>query len=162
MDSPLSVSDTVAHWVRDLRNERGLSTKELAERCAGLGAKQITAQVIYKLEGQRGTATRSPRPVSVDELLVLSLALNVAPVHLLVPPNDSGEPYPVTSTMTEPRHRVRGWVRGLFPLARLPLVGDKRQFFTVVPAEEFDDVQHGRCPACGGRPPREIVRREHS
>jgi hypothetical protein len=38
-------------------------------------------------------------------------------------------PYPVTAAVTEISFRVRCWVRGLFPLARLPKVGDKRQYF---------------------------------
>jgi hypothetical protein len=133
-----------------------MTIKALAERCAELGAPGLTAQALYKLEGQRDRADRRPRPVTVDELLVLALALNVAPVHLLVPTDDAGEPYPVTATVEADSSRVRGWARGLFMLRRLPRVGDQRQFFAHVPEDEFEAVQQGQCPCCGGRPPRQI------
>jgi hypothetical protein len=95
--------------------------------------------------------------VTADELLVLALALNVAPVHLLVPPDDGDEPYPVTAAVSESRFRVRAWIRGLFPLARLPKVGDKREFFSEIPDDEFEAVQEGQCVVCGGRPPRRLA-----
>ena len=137
-----------------------MSTAQLAARCKDLGVPGLTAQALYKLEGQRGSQTRRPRPVTVDELLALALALNVAPVHLIVPPDDYETPYAVTATVTSPNYRVRGWIRGLFVLPRLPKVGDKRQFFTEVPPDEFDAVQAGQCPCCGGRPPGQL-RTEH-
>jgi hypothetical protein len=94
--------------------------------------------------------------VTVDELLILALALNVAPVHLLVPPDDYEAPYPVTATVTAPNHRVRGWIRGLYLLRRLPRVGDYRDFFSEVPPDEFEARQEGQCIVCGGHPPRVI------
>jgi transcriptional regulator with XRE-family HTH domain len=155
-------SDVVAARVRQVRNKRGMTVADLAARCAGLGAPQLTAQALYKLEGQRESATRRPRPVTVDELLALAVALNVAPVHLLVPPDDYETPYRVTATVTEANHRVRGWARGLFPLRRLPRVGDQRDFYTEVPPEEFEAMQDGQCLCCGGRPPHEIKTKERS
>jgi len=75
------LSDLVAERVRKLRKERGLTAAELAARCAEAGMPQLTTQVIYKLEGQR--TNRAPRPVTVDEVLVLADALTVPPAVLV-------------------------------------------------------------------------------
>jgi transcriptional regulator with XRE-family HTH domain len=152
----------VAARVREVRIKRGLTAAQLAERCAELGAPKITVQSVYKIEGQRQSAARPPRQVTVDELLVLAAALNVAPVHLLVPPDDGDAPYQVTATVSESRFRVRSWIRGLFPLARLPRVGAERDFWAEVPDDEFDAMQQGQCPACGGRPSRQLISKEDS
>ena len=156
MDNRSTPSDVVAARVRQVRTDRGMTTAELAARCAELGAPGLTVQALYKLEGQRESASRHPRRVSVDELLVLALALDVAPVHLLVPPDDYEAPYPVTGTLAEPNYRVRGWARGLYILRRLPRVGDARQFWSQVPPDEFEAMQQGQCIVCGGRPPRQL------
>lgn len=153
MDNEQSPSDVVAARVRQVRGKRHMTVAQLAARCAELGAPLLTEQALYKLEARR-PGKRHPRPVTVDELLALALALDVAPVHLLVPPDDDQEPYPVTVAVTEISFRVRCWVRGLFPLARLPKVGDQRQYFSEVPADEFDAVQQGQCVVCSSRPPR--------
>ncbi|MFE1346984.1 hypothetical protein ACFW57_20600, partial [Streptomyces sp. NPDC058757] len=54
--------------------------------------------------------------VSVQELLALAVALDVAPVNLLVPLDS--EPYKVTPTGTEPHSsgEVWRWMRGQHPL----------------------------------------------
>jgi hypothetical protein len=58
---------------------------ELAARCAELGAGHLTENVIENIEsGRRDKQGRRRRDVTVDELLTLAVALNVAPVHLLV------------------------------------------------------------------------------
>ena len=172
-----TASDVVAGRIRELRRKRGLRVTDLGARCAELGAPGLTAQALYKLEGQRGRDDRPPRPVTVDELLALALALNVAPVHLLVPPDDYQAPYPVTATLASPAHKVRGWVRGLFvrpdaeirpvlgpggelaglDIGRLPRAVDVRDFWSEVPPAEFEARQHGQCPVCGGRAPRDLT-----
>ena len=124
----------VAARVREVRIKRGLTAAQLAERCAAAGSPQITTQAIYKIEGQRESSTRPPRRVTVDELLALALALNVAPVHLLVPPDDSDAPYPVTSSFTESRFSVRAWIRGVGPAGP---DADPREFGAEVPRGEF-------------------------
>jgi hypothetical protein len=141
-----------------VRKRRDWSPADLAARCKELGAGDLTENVIENIESRSARASKHPRPVTVDELLTLSLALNVAPVHLLVPPDDDDEqPYPVTAAVSESGFRVRCWIRGLFMLTRLPRVGDQRQFFTEVPADEFDARQQGQCIVCGGRSPRQIA-----
>jgi transcriptional regulator with XRE-family HTH domain len=78
-----SISDRVAERIRTLRMDRGLTAADLAERCAKAGMPRLTAQVLYKLEGQRDRQDRPPRPVTVDELVVLAAALQVPPSALL-------------------------------------------------------------------------------
>jgi transcriptional regulator with XRE-family HTH domain len=144
-------SDMVAARVRKVRKRRGWQPADLAARCAELGAGHLTENAIENIESGRRAGGRRRRTVTVDELLILALALNVAPVHLLVPPDDGSDPYPVTATMAEPSYRVRGWIRGLYLLARLPKVGDKWDFFKEAPADELEAMQEGQCPVCGGR-----------
>jgi len=87
-----TASDRVARRVRELRQSRGLTVAELADGCAAAGMPALTAQVLYKLEGQRDSAARRPRPVTVDELLVLARALDVPVGELLLGPGTSYGP----------------------------------------------------------------------
>jgi transcriptional regulator with XRE-family HTH domain len=82
MDKRRTVSDHVAERVRRLRQARRLTVAELAGRCATAGWPQLSTQVIYKLEGQRDTPDRPPRPVTIDELLVLAEVLDVPATEL--------------------------------------------------------------------------------
>jgi hypothetical protein len=126
-------SDVVAARVREVRGKRHLTVADVAGRCAALGAPDLTAQALYKLEQRRPGKLR-PRPVTVDELLVLAAALNVAPVHLLVPVDDPDAPYPVTPKVTTRRFTARAWVRGIGPADP---DADLREFHSEVPAGEF-------------------------
>jgi transcriptional regulator with XRE-family HTH domain len=126
-------SDVVAARVREVRGKRKLTVAEVADRCAALGAPDLTAQALYKLEGRRPGKLR-PRPVTVDELLVLAAALNVAPVHLLVPPDDPDAPYRVTAKVTTRRFSARAWIRGIGPIDP---DADPREFGAEVPRGEF-------------------------
>lgn len=134
MANEQTASDVVAGRVREVREKRRMTVAQLAARCAALGAPKLTAQALYKLEGQRESATRRPRPVTVDELLALSLALNVAPVHLLVPIDSPDEPYPVTAAAAAPRASVRAWVRGVLSVDP---GADPREYYTEVPRGEY-------------------------
>jgi transcriptional regulator with XRE-family HTH domain len=136
-----SPSDETAARVREVRKRRGLTVADLAERCAGLGAPELTAQALYKLEGQRESQALRPRPVTVDELLVLALALNCPPLYLLVQPDGPDEAYPVTATVSESRRNVAAWVAGEGPmLRRFPLVGDIRLFYSELPEDKFSAI----------------------
>jgi transcriptional regulator with XRE-family HTH domain len=137
MDRPTTPSDVVAARVRDVRTKRKLTVADLAERCAAIGAPQLTVQAIYKIEGQRESTTRPPRQVTVDELLALAAALNVAPVHLLVSPDDYLKTYRLTSGTSETAVYVRHWIRGSLPLPD----GDPREYFSEVPRTEYEWAQ---------------------
>jgi hypothetical protein len=158
----MTVSDAVAARVRQVRKRRDWKPADLAARCAELGAGDLTENVIENIESRSARASKHPRPVTVDELLALALALDVAPVHLLVPPDEPGAPYQVTAAVSESRFRVRSWIRGLFPLVRLPRVGATRDFWAEVPDDEFEARQEGQCPVCGGRTPRQLISKEDS
>src|SRR5690242_15845908 len=132
MANEQSASDVVAARVREVRGKRNMTVAELAARCAELGAPDLTAQALYKLEQRRPGKLR-PRPVTVDELLALAGALNVAPVHLLVPVDDGDQPYQVTATVTAERSRVRAWIRGHALLEKFPRAGASREFFSEQP-----------------------------
>jgi transcriptional regulator with XRE-family HTH domain len=119
-----SVSDVVAERVREVRKRQGLTARALAERCAAAGTPGLTAQALSNIEsGRRGADDRRRRDVTVDELFALAAALNVAPVHLLVPPkgptgkaSDEERLYNVTPGKAVRREDVRRWVRGFDPL----------------------------------------------
>jgi transcriptional regulator with XRE-family HTH domain len=81
-ETPLS--DIVAGRVRELRQRWGWSAARLAERCAEVGAPQLTASVIANIEsGRRDKQGRRRREVTVDEARYLGLALSV-PIDVLM------------------------------------------------------------------------------
>lgn len=128
-----TASDAVADRVRKVRLKQGLKATDLAQRCLELGVPHLTAATISNIEtGRRDDDGRRRRTVSVDELFALAAALNVAPVHLLIP-LDSEAPYKVTPAREANAPDVRAWVRG-FDL--LPDT-DPRVFWSEVPAVEF-------------------------
>jgi len=77
----LSASDLAGRRIRQIRQRRGWTVKELADRCAEVGASHITATVITNLETRR----RRSREITVDELLILAYILEVPPVFLFAP-----------------------------------------------------------------------------
>lgn len=137
-------SDAVAARVREVRTRRGITAAELAERCTALGLPRFTAQSVYKIEGQRESESRPPRRVTVDELLALALALNVAPVNLLIPPDDIDAPYRVTAAVSEQAAYVREWIRGEMPLG----AADPREFYAETDsARRYYDTEFGAAVA---------------
>jgi transcriptional regulator with XRE-family HTH domain len=131
-------SDVAGARVREVRQRRGLTVEDCAAECAKEGAPELTRLALYKIEGSRAAASRKARRLSVDELFILAKVLNVAPVHLLVPPDESGEPYRVTPATTAERWRVRGWIRGHGLLVPFPSAGESREFFAERPGEETE------------------------
>lgn len=130
-DEPTKV---IAARVRALRERRGWSGDVLARamRAAGIPWERV---VVAKLEtGRRASVT-------VTELLALAYVLNVAPVHLIVPPDEPDATYRITDEVAESRSSVRAWIRGVTPLNP---DSDPRQFYAEVPREEFYAVQQRR------------------
>lgn len=82
----LSASDIAGRRIREIRQRYGWTAKELADRCAELGAPRITATVVTNLETRR----RATREITLDEVLILARALEVPPLQLMVP-LDAGE-----------------------------------------------------------------------
>jgi transcriptional regulator with XRE-family HTH domain len=97
----------VRQRVKQLREGRKMSAAKLAELCAKYGMPNLNRDVIANLESGR-------RPnVTIDEVLVLALALDVAPVNLFIPVDDSW--ITIGNQMTPPG-LAREWSRGTHPL----------------------------------------------
>jgi transcriptional regulator with XRE-family HTH domain len=104
----------------ELRRTRGWSARRLAEEMAEAGMKWDRSTVANTENGRR--------PVTVEELLALAYVLDVAPVHLLVPPVDGeGADYAVTPTVTATSGRVRSWIIGRHPLAGADVLSFMRE-----------------------------------
>ncbi len=117
------------HRLREAREARGMSQRELVMRVnssLGLDMKQPT---VTRIE-------RGERKVTLDEMVVFALALDVAPVHLLVP-IDSDEPIRLAPNLEASPYDTRAWIRGAMPLFQ-----DPRVYFSTVPRTEFD-AAHG-------------------
>ncbi|MFJ8628116.1 helix-turn-helix domain-containing protein [Kitasatospora sp. NPDC093550] len=88
----LSVSDAAALRLKQARNRRGWTVKDLAARCAEAGAEKLTAAALANIEtGRRDDNGVRRRELSVDEVVLLAAVLDVAPIHLLGLP-DNAEP----------------------------------------------------------------------
>jgi transcriptional regulator with XRE-family HTH domain len=105
-------SDLVAAQIQAARQSRGWSAKDLALRCAALGANQLTAAVIANIEtGRRNTSGHRRRDVTVDELLVIALALDVPPLELLQP-SDQAMTVAVTPEVLASQSDLGPWLKG--------------------------------------------------
>jgi transcriptional regulator with XRE-family HTH domain len=129
-----TVSDVLAAQIRHWRKQRRLQVADLAARCRELGEGQLTENVIENIESGRRAGGKRRRDVTVDELLTLAVALNVAPVHLLVPVDDPDAAYPVIGGVLARRFGVRAWIRGIGPIDP---DADPREFGAAVPRGEF-------------------------
>lgn len=98
---------TIAQRVKQLRGRRGWTAAQLGEAASKHGIRWDRFTVASLETGKR-------QNVTVQELFALALALDVAPVNLLVPLDDS--PYQVTPRRSEGADAVRAWVRGESPL----------------------------------------------
>ncbi|WP_394434778.1 helix-turn-helix domain-containing protein [Streptomyces sp. SGAir0957] len=116
----VSPVEAIATRVRAARQRKGLTAQQLAGK---VGWDRAT---VTKLE------TGRRQNVTVDEWLALARALDVAPIHLLVPLENGGA-YRVTSDESVPTERARYWIRGIVPLSGT----DDRIFRTEVPVAEL-------------------------
>jgi transcriptional regulator with XRE-family HTH domain len=93
--------------LKETRRARGLSQRRLVARLAALG-RPLNQAVITRIE-------RGARKVSLDEAIALAAALDVAPVHLFLPIDDS-ERVSLTPTLEVSAALARQWARGRRPL----------------------------------------------
>lgn len=108
----VTASDLVGARIRKLREGR-YTVKQLAARCSALGASELTAAAIANIEtGRRdkGTGARR-RDVTIDELLVLALALDAPPLVLLTPFN-GWDLLQITSKVAAPTALAIDWIVG--------------------------------------------------
>ncbi len=105
---PLGPVQVVANRVRQYRQWRGWSARELAERCQQAGLEKWNREIIANLErGKRGI-------VSIDEVLVLAYVLGVPPITLFVPVGDEQEFQVTPNLVTQPLLAMR-WIFGELP-----------------------------------------------
>jgi transcriptional regulator with XRE-family HTH domain len=130
----IAPSDVIGRRIKELRRKRDLTAEQLAARCAEVGRPEISTAVVSDIEtGRRGKNGKRRREVTVEELLTLSYVLDVAPVNLMVPIEETGEWILFTPEDCSLAGEVREWIRG-----KTPLVGqDPRGYFSEVPAREW-------------------------
>lgn len=133
MTQPLSPHKVIAARMRELRTGRGWSAQRLAEEMTKVGIPWDRS-IVANLEGGRR------RTVSVEEMFALAFILNVAPVHLMVPPvgkEDRSEYWIVPQSPIQGGQpfpdAVRAWIRGNLPLGTEP-----KRYFTEVPESEWE------------------------
>jgi transcriptional regulator with XRE-family HTH domain len=115
--------------VRTLREHQGLSQQDLADRLKELGMAMDRSAIARLEQGRRG--------ISVPEMLFLALALNVAPVHLLVNP-DSDEPIAVIPDgLPHPPAEIRAWIRGELPISPQNV----KTYFIEAPMSEIEQIR---------------------
>lgn len=142
-----------------------MSDDEKHQRASGVFAERVTAvREAHRLNQQelvellaerfdvkmdRATLTRienGKRKVSLDEALMFAVALDVAPVHLLAPPDDDAR-VEVVRGVTASATEVRAWIRGEAPLQGV----DEQTFRAEVPASEWRRAQQEADVADTGR-----------
>lgn len=81
-----TLSDVVARRIVLFRKRRDMTRDQLAARCAELGYPALTSPALANIEtGRRNAEGVRRREVSVDELMILAKALQVAPALLMFP-----------------------------------------------------------------------------
>lgn len=101
--------------VRQLRQSKGLTYKELSERLENLG-RPIPVLGLSRLE-------KGERRVDVDDLVALAVALETAPNQLLLPEMDiehAADMHPITPAVRETPPLLWAWATGEVPLGHLP------------------------------------------
>jgi transcriptional regulator with XRE-family HTH domain len=84
------LSDLVGSQLERLRKQRGLTRAEVADRCSWLGMPEITPAALSNIEtGRKDETGRRRRDITVDELVVLAMALQTVPATLLAPVGSS-------------------------------------------------------------------------
>ncbi|MFJ9523099.1 helix-turn-helix domain-containing protein [Kitasatospora sp. NPDC101801] len=126
----LSVSDAAAVRLKEARTRRGWTTKQLADACGAAGAVKLTSAALSNIEtGRRDSEGIRKRELSIDELVVLAVVLDIAPVHLLGLPDNSE---PGTTLQLTPKLAVSDaellleWFCGQKALPQ----SDSRQFYS--------------------------------
>lgn len=109
-----TVGEVVAEQIARYRREQGLKQQDVADRTAALG-HPIGRVTVAKLE-QGGTRAAN---VSLADVLVLAVALDVPPPLLFLPLGAAGEVAIAPKLVTHP-HIALDWLAGEEPIAALP------------------------------------------
>src|SRR5213592_2796553 len=103
---PLVPGQVLAQRIKEIRGRRRWTQQDLADRLCEIGW-ETHRLTIAKIE-KGGTRARN---ASLQEVLAIAAALNVAPVHLFVPLEDDAS-VEIAPKFVASAPRVREWVRG--------------------------------------------------
>jgi transcriptional regulator with XRE-family HTH domain len=115
----------VMRQVKALKKRRGISQQQIVQRVKALGG-EISQSAVARLE------SGATKYVSVDDLFLLSAALDVAPVELLGASFDPPKVVPIVGRVKLTPRATRDWVRGSHPLPD----GDELAYFGNVSDEQ--------------------------
>lgn len=104
-----AVGKVFARRLREARNARGWTQDDLSRELSELDAP-MDRTTIAKLE-------KGQRQARIEELIAIAAALDVAPVHLLVP-FDGAHSVALTPRLDVGTEKARRWIRGREPLKR--------------------------------------------
>lgn len=105
-----TVSETIARRMRELRERKGWTQTQLAERITELGfpVHQTWVAKCERLDSGR-------RKITTEQAMLIAAALEVSPTALLLPP-ETDATVSIAPNMEVPTAYVRGWFKGLAPL----------------------------------------------
>lgn len=130
-----------ARRMRQIRKAQGMTQTALAERLAEL-EHPIARSTLNKIESGGPRA----RNVRLEDAVAIAAALNTSPLNMMTP--DSNQEFVrVTPAVVEMGAKVRTWLRGYYPLLD---DDDLRQFFNVVPDEEFGELMRSAAQRASG------------
>lgn len=101
---------TLAYRIRNTRRARGLTAEQLAQRVTQHGFPRTRGDIARIENEHRGD-------IGITEWLAISAALNVAPIHLLIPIEYENDHYQITPIQAVPVSDARAWTRGHHPLS---------------------------------------------
>lgn len=102
---PLTPEQVISRQVRVIRDLRGLDQQELSDRITALGGHMSRA-TISKIE-----SPNLKKGISVDEALLLAMALDVSPATLFFPLDDE-QPVRLAANVEVAPLTARQWLRG--------------------------------------------------
>lgn len=130
-DRDLWPGEVFAKRLREVRKRRDWTQQQLADRLEELGYK-IDRVILTRIESGRSRA----RQAKLEEVLAISFALGVSPLHMIVPFDRDLRLRVPGCKQPMPPLIVRRWLQGLDTLAD----EDPRWFWTEVPPEDLDEV----------------------
>jgi transcriptional regulator with XRE-family HTH domain len=127
--------DVIREQLVAIRKRRGWTQAQLAQRLKELGYPHLGRAGLSKIE-------LGARSVTVDDLLALAAALDVAPVHLFVP-YERDRRVDITSDVGVSAATTRRWVHGWEPLPG----SDEKQYFSEMAPDEWWVQRNGHVRA---------------
>src|SRR4051812_23343015 len=141
-EEALTAGQVFARRLREVRKRRDWTQEKLAERLRELGfpMHRVTLAKIEKGE-------KRALHVELEEVLAISFALGVSPLHMIVPFDPEAQVKVVEKRQAVWPEWMRSWLRGKQPL----LDEDAGFFLSEIPAEELEDVMRQALEVKWGR-----------